>query len=100
MIFYKLVKKKIDGKLIPLFYDMYKNTKSMICVDGLLSDLLYHTLGVDQGGPNSPEMFKGFLDAMRKYFSKTCGIVISDELLLLHLLWVDDLILISDTPAG
>ena len=37
---------------------------------------------------------------MRKYFSKTCGIVISDELLLLHLLWADDLILIFNTAAG
>ena len=97
MMFYKLVKKKIDGKLIRLLYDMYKNTKSMICVDVLLSDLLYDTLGVNQGGPNSPEMIKGFLDAMRKYFS---GIVISEELLLLHLLWADDPILISNTPAG
>ena len=57
-MFYTLVKTKIDGKLIRLLYDMYKNTKSKICVDGLLSDLLYDTLGVNQGGPNSPECSK------------------------------------------
>ena len=68
MMFYKLVKKKIHLKLIRLLYDKYKNTKSVICVEGLLSDLLYDTLGVNQGRPNSPEMFKGFLDDMRKYF--------------------------------
>ena len=66
MMFYTLVKTKIDGKLIRLLYDMYKNTKSMICVDGLLSDLLYDTLGVNQGGPNSPEMFKGFVQVLRR----------------------------------
>ena len=49
MMFYKLVKKKIHLKLIRLLYDMYKNTKSVICVEGLLSDLLYDTLGVNQG---------------------------------------------------
>ena len=45
-------------------------------------------------------MFKGFLDDIGDYLNKKCGIVISNELLLLHLLWADDLILMSSTPEG
>ena len=100
MLFYKLVKKQIDGNLIRLLYDMYNKTKSKICTGGLLSELLHDTLGVNQGGPNSPDMFKGFLDDIGDYLNKKCGIVISNELLLLHLLWADDLILMSNTPEG
>ena len=45
-------------------------------------------------------MFKGFFDDIGDYLNKKCGIVISNELLLLHLLWADDLILMSNTPEG
>jgi hypothetical protein len=45
-------------------------------------------------------MFKDFLSDMSDYLTKTCGIVINNDLLLLHLLWADDLILISNTPEG
>ena len=38
-------------------------------------------------------MFKGFLDDIGDYLNKKCGIVISNELLLLH-------ILMSNTPEG
>ena len=45
-------------------------------------------------------MFKGFLDDIDDYLDKKCGIVINNELLLLHLLLANDLILISNTPEG
>ena len=48
MLFYKLVKKKIDGNLIKLLYDMYNKTKSKVCTGGLLSELLHDTHRVNQ----------------------------------------------------
>ena len=100
MLFYKLVKNQIDGNIIKLLYDMYNKTKSKICTGGLLSEFLHDTLGVNQGGPNSPDMVKVFLDDIDDYLNRKCRIVISNELLLLHLLCADDLILMSNTPEG
>ena len=37
---------------------------------------------------------------MGEYLTKSCGIVINDKLLLMHLLWADDLILMSDSEEG
>ena len=79
---------------------MYKKTKAKICVNGYLSDFLYDTLGVNQGGANSPDMFIDFLYDMGEYLTKSFGIVINDKLLLMHLLRADDLILMSDSEEG
>ena len=100
MLFYKLFTKKIDGKLVRLLHDMYKKTKAKIYVNGYLSDFLYDTLGVNQGGANSPDMFIDFLADIGEYLTKSCGIVINDKLILMHLLWADDLILMSDSEEG
>ena len=100
MMFYKLFTKKIDGKLVRLLHDMYKKTKAKIYVNGYLSDFLYDTLGVNQGGANSPDMFIDFLADIGEYLTKSCGIVINDKLILMHLLWADDLILMSDSEEG
>ena len=61
---------------------------------------MYDAFGVNQGGANSPDMFIDFLADMGEYLTKSCGFVISDKLLLMHLLWADDLILMSDIEEG
>ncbi len=66
MMFYKLIRKQIDGKLIRLLYNIYSKTKTKICVDGFLSNFIYDTLGVNQGGPNSSDMFKDFFGRLRR----------------------------------
>jgi hypothetical protein len=45
-------------------------------------------------------MFVDFLSDVRMYLEEKCGVVISDDVLLLHLLWADDLILVSNSPSG
>ena len=55
---------------------------------------------MSQGGPNSPFLFRRFLTDLILYLKNECGIVISESEILLHLLWADDLILLSDTPQG
>ena len=69
-------------------------------MDGLLSEFLINTLGVNQGRANSPDMFKDFLSDVGEYLLHSSGVVITTELILLHLLWADDLILISNTTEG
>ena len=100
MMFYNLVKKSYDGKIIRVLYNMYTKIRSKVCVDGLLSEFLIDTLGVNQASPNSPDMFKDFLSDMGEYLSHSSRVVITTEIILLYLLWADDLILISNTAEG
>ena len=100
MMFYKLLKRKIDGKIIRILRDMYKKTSAKVCVNGMLSDLMNDETGVNQGGPNSPDMFVDFLSDLRDYLDESCGVVLNDSLILLHLLWADDLVLISNSANG
>ena len=85
MMFYKLLKRGIDGKILKLLREMYKKTKMKVCVNGMLSPLISDETGVNQGGPNSPSMFVDFLCDLRDYLDETCGVVVDDEVLL-HLL--------------
>ena len=45
-------------------------------------------------------VFRKFLADLIDYLKTECGIVVSSDTILLHLLWADDLILVSDTPQG
>ena len=40
------------------------------------------------------------LDDLRKFLDIECGIVIDDSVILVHMLWADDLILLADTEEG
>lgn len=65
--------------------DMYKKTKMKVCVNGVLSHIIADETGVNQGGPNSPDMFVDFMSDLRDYLNEKCGVVMSDNVLL-HLL--------------
>ena len=56
-MFYKLVKRGIDGSLIKRPRDTYRKTKMKMCVDGLLSEIFTDEASVNQGDPNSSDMF-------------------------------------------
>ena len=58
-------------------------------MNSVLYDWIYDLIGMNQGGPISPNLIE-FLNA-------ECGITLSAETVLLHLLWVDDLILVADS---
>ena len=49
--------------------------------------------------PSNGLMFHQYMVDLGYYFNNQYGIVIFDEILF-HLLWVDDLILFSDTTEG
>ncbi len=60
LLFYKLVRSGYHWKLITLVKDMYSNTKSRVNIKNLLSDFLFDTHGVNQGGVSGPFLFKAF----------------------------------------
>ena len=66
MMFYELVKRgrPIDGSVIKTSMRC-RRTKMKICLDGLLSEIFTDEAGVNQGGPNSPDMFVDFLSDLR-----------------------------------
>ena len=70
-----------------------------VCANNVLSHLITDETGVNQGGPNSPDMFVDFLSDLRKYLDEQCVIVV-DECVFLHLLWADDLIIGSNSASG
>ena len=96
MMFFKLMKRGIEGKCVHLLQNVYIKAKMKVCVNNVLSHLITDETGVNQGGPNSPDMFVDFLSDLRKYLDEQCGIVV-DECVLLHLPWADDLIIVPNS---
>lgn len=60
-----------------------------------MSELILQELGVNQGGNASPAIFRKYLEDLGKYLETKTGVVLSEDEILLHLLWADDLILAS-----
>ncbi len=99
-MFYKLLLKGYDSKVLKLIIDMYAKTKSFVKWNGKLSDCFADELGVAQGGILSPYLFNGFLSDLGESLNKKYGVVLDAETILTHLFWADDLILMSDSAGG
>ncbi len=99
-MFYKLLLKGYDSKVLNLIIDMYAKTKSFVKWNGKLSDCFADELGVAQGGILSPYLFNSFLSDLGENLNKKHGIVLDAETILTHLFWADDLILMSDSADG
>ena len=79
---------------------MYSKTKARVKINGVLYGWIHDYVGTNQGGPNSPNLFRKYLADMLCFLQIQNGIVLSENQILLHLLGADDLILISDTAKG
>jgi hypothetical protein len=100
LLFMKLLKSGLHGKAIKLLYNMYCKTKACVKINGILYDWIFDKIGMNQGGPNSPLLFRKFLSDLSLFLKANCGIVISDDMILLHLLWADDMLLLADSPEN
>ena len=100
ILFYKLIKSGFKGKVIRLLRDMYSKIKSRIKISCWLYNWIKDSSGTNQGGPLSPTMFRVMLEDLRLFLEKEHGIIINDDEILIHMLWADDLILMSSTAAG
>jgi exonuclease III len=99
ILFYKILKSGLTGRCIKLLQNMYKKIKARVKVNNLLYEWIKDMSGTNQGGPLSPNMFRYMLSDLVSYLSKAHGIVLDDEAIA-HLLWADDLVLLSDSPEG
>jgi len=100
ILFYKIIKQGFCGRLTDVIRDMYTKTKCKVKTQEGLSPYIQDIVGVNQGGVISPLLFRKYLSDIDSYLKKQCGIVINDEDTLVHLLWADDLVLMSNTPRG
>ena len=99
-LFYKLMKQGYHGgRVIDTVRSLYRKTYFKVKCDGMLSTPILDQLGVNQGGNASPTLFRTYLTDLCDYLEKHVGLCIS-ETIMAHLLWADDLVLISDSEPG
>ena len=93
-LFYKLAQNGITGKFYNILKHMYSNSFAYIKLSGHISDKFQIKKGTEQGHPLSPDLFKLYLSDLSPLLDfKNCPTLSS--MLISHLLWADDLILLS-----
>ena len=97
ILFYKLKKSGLTGRVIDTLQNLYTKTRYHVKYKGKISDPIHEYVGVNQGGNTSPTLFRRYLHDLKDYLDEYTGICISDEILL-HMLWADDLVMVSCTP--
>ena len=93
-LFFKLAQNGITGNLFNVLSDMYANSYAHIKLSGRLSNKFDIKKGTEQGHPLSPDLFKIFLSDLSPLLEFINCPKLSDKLVS-HLLWADDLILLS-----
>ncbi len=99
LLFAKLHRDGLSSSIIDIMFDMYIKTTSRIKWKGFLSEIFKDTVGVNQGGITSPYFFKKFLKDLSDELEDDCGVIMWDRVIK-HLLWADDLFLVSNSPEG
>ena len=100
ILFYKIIKSGISGRIIDTVKDMYSKTKCSVKTPDGLSPDINNCFGVNQGGTLSPNLFRKYLADMSLYLDQTHGVIINEDYIISHILWADDLILFSNTAKG
>ena len=94
-----MIKSGVHGKVIDTLRSLYKKTYYRVKCHGRLSPIIIENIGVNQGGNASPTLFRHFSSDFGDYLHTHCGLCITDDIKV-HLLWADDLVLISDRHKG
>ena len=93
-LFYKMAKLGITGKFYNVLRNMYSNSTAYVKLSGHLSNKFQILKGTEQGHPLSPDLFKIFLNDLSPLLETNDCPVLANTLIS-HLLWADDLIMLS-----
>ena len=79
---------------------MYNNSVACIKISGLLTPNISIGRGTEQGHPLSPDLFKIFIQNLSSLLKSTGDYPELADLIISHLLWADDLVLLALSPAA
>ena len=101
-LFQKLEKKGIGGNFLKIIKDMYSNTLYSCKFGDSYTDPFLATLGVKQGDSLSPTLFNLFVDDIDSAFTENINTkpVNLGKHIFNHLLYADDLVILSESPTG
>ena len=99
ILFYKLKKSGLKGRVIDTLHNMYKKTCYRVKHNGKVSDIIPEDIGVNQGGVTSPFLFREYLADLKSYLDEFTGVCICEEIIV-HGLWADDLYLLSENTSS
>jgi len=101
ILWYKLIKLGIRGKLLNIIRSMYSIVKSRVKYDNEVSDSFTCMVGVRQGESLSPFLFAMYLNDMEEYLLTNYYDGISlDTLKLFIIVYADDIVLFSESETG
>ena len=101
-LLFKLSKLGIEGKFTKCMSYMYKNSKARLKIAKRLSEAFDVNIGTEQGHPLSPELFKIYVHELstRLNCQPDTDPPVLNGVDISHLLWADDLVLLSQTREG
>ena len=100
LLFNKLWSLGFEGKFFQSLLAMYKSVYQSVKLNGMLLESIPATRGLKQGCNLSPLLFNLFIEDIDLQFSGECDQVNVDGMNFSHLLYADDLILLSSTSSG
>ena len=97
LLFYKMLKLGIGGKVYQCIKDIYDGCKASINLNGHLTDAFATEYGVKQGDCLSPNLFSLFINDMANEIKSKCNGVSLGNFDVHCLLYADDLVLLAET---
>ena len=99
ILFYKLVRTGWHRKVIDTLRSLYQKTSFRVSQNGRVSASICNAMGVNQGGVASGLLFRKYMADLDVFLNTEFGVCIG-EMIIAHILWADDLILMSDSSEG
>ena len=106
-LWFKLVKEKVNGKILNVIRNMYDNIRSCVMLNQEISENFVCNMGVRQGENLSPLLFAFYVnDIESKLLEHNCNFLdfghdlINSYLKLLVLMYADDTIVLCDSEGG
>ena len=99
ILVYKIIKNRWKGRVIDTIKSLYKQCHFRVKCAGKISLPILNQLCVNQGGVASGLLLCKYMQDISDYLGRDAGVYISKEIVV-HNLWVDDLILFSDSVEG